>query len=287
MPTSETQQLTTFSFDKLGIIAGNGILPRKLSENCRSKSIEPFIVALEGQTRGDTVEGFEHVWCNIGSAGKIIKTLKAHNIKDLVLIGGVRRPSFSELKPDMKGAEIITRIGMKALGDNDILELLKDELSREGFNVHGVQDFIQDLLTPHGVLGKIKPNAKMKSSIKRGVEVSQAIGGMDIGQAIIVQQGIIIGVEGIEGTDELISRCKAYLRKGEGGILVKTCKPQQDKTLDLPTIGPDTISRAAECGLVGIVAEAGKSILTDADLMSEMVDRNKMFFIGVDIGDYI
>lgn len=287
MPAAETSQLNKFSFQKIGIIAGNGALPKKLAQSCRAKGIEPFIIAFDGQTDKDTVQGFQHMWTSLGSVGKIIKTLKSHEIYDLVMIGGIKRPSFSELKPDMKGAEILARIGFKSLGDNDLLELLKNELGREGFSVHGVQDFLSDILTPKGVLGKIKPASKFENTIKRGIEISQQIGQLDIGQSVIVQQGMVIGVEAIEGTDELIRRCGGHLRKGHGAILVKTAKPQQDKSLDLPTIGPDTILNSVENGLVGIVIEAGNSILIEPEVVIEIADKNKVFIMGVEIGDYI
>lgn len=286
MSAAETKNIDKLSIKKIGIIAGSGSLPKKLAQSCKAKGITPFIVAFEGQTSVDTVKDNEHIWTSLGSAGKIMKALKAHDVSDLVLIGSIRRPSLSELRPDIKGAEILARIGLRSLGDNDLLELLKDELHKEGFTVHAVQGFVSDLLTPKGILGKIKPSSRYDDTIKRGLSISKEIGRLDVGQAVVVQQDLIIGVEGIEGTDELVRRCRGYLRNGEGGILVKTAKPQQDKSLDLPTIGPDTVINAAENGIVGIVVEAGNSLLIDADLVVEIADQNKIFVIGVDIGDY-
>ena len=80
--------------------------------------------------------------------------------------------------------------------------------------------------------------------ITRGVKVAFVLGQLDVGQAVIVQQGLVLGMEGIEGTDELIKRCGGYKRKGSGGVLVKLRKPQQDMRIDLPTIGVKTIENA-------------------------------------------
>lgn len=271
---------------RLGIIAGGGIIPRKLAECCEKNGIEVFICAFEGQTEPATVEGRQHLWGHIGGAGKIIKTFKSHDIKDLVLIGRINRPSLSELKPDLKTAEFFARIGLRALGDNDLLELLKQELNREGFAVHGVQDFMQDLLTPVGLIGRVKPSKQYLETIRYGVQVSQEMGRLDIGQSVIVQNGYVVGVEAAEGTDELMRRCRGYLKKGGGGILVKTCKPAQNKSLDLPTIGPDTIMIAAECGLSGVAIQAGQSLLVDTEEVARIADRHKMFVLGIDIADY-
>jgi len=271
---------------KLGIIAGGGLLPVKLAECCEKYDIDVFVCAFDGQTNPAAVKGREHMWGTIGAAGKIMKTLKDHDVHDLVLIGNIRRPSLAELKPDFKTAEFFARIGFKSRGDNDILELLKDELNREGFAVHGIQNFMQDLLTPSGLIGKHKPDRAEMESIRRGVTVSQEIGRLDIGQSVIIQNSYVIGVEGAEGTDELIKRCKAYLRKGGGAVLVKTCKPMQHKYLDLPTIGPDTIMVAADHGLSGIVIESGNSLLIDPDAIKELADRHKIFVMGITLTDY-
>mgnify|MGYP002814772653 FL=1 len=272
---------------KLGIIAGGGQIPARLADCCEKKGIEVFVCAFEGQTDKALTQGRHHIWSSLGAAGKIIKTFKDHNVHDLVLIGSIRRPSLAELKPDIKTAEFFARIGLKALGDNDLLELLKDELGREGFTVHGVQSFMQDLLAPCGVLGKHKPPKALQDTIKRGVIVSQEIGRLDIGQSVLVQQGHVIAVEAAEGTDEMIRRAKAYMRKGGGGVLVKTCKPMQHKYLDLPTIGPDTIMVAVECGLSGVVIEAGSSLLLDPEIVRDIADRHKLFVIGIDTADYM
>lgn len=87
------------------------------------------------------------------------------------------------------------------------------------------------------MLGKVKLSKQAKEDIRRAAEVATELGRLDVGQAVVVQQGLVLGVEGIEGTGELVRRCGDYKRKGEGGVLVKIRKPQQDMRVDLPTIG--------------------------------------------------
>ncbi|MFP4312973.1 MAG: LpxI family protein [Alphaproteobacteria bacterium] len=272
---------------KIGILAGQGNLPKKLAQNCRKNDIEPFIIAFEGQTPKDIVQGFEHSWCNMGAAGKIFKTLKNHDIRDIVMIGGITRPALSQIKPDMKGAALLARMGMKAMGDNDLLEMLHDVFIEEGFAVHGAHEFMDDLLATEGALGKFKPSPKMRETIKRGIVTAREIGRLDIGQSVIVQQGMVIGVEGIEGTDALIRRCHGYLRHGEGGILVKISKPQQSRSLDLPTIGPETVLAASQSGLAGIIVEAQNTLFVDPEMMRDIADNNKIFIMAISVEDYI
>ena len=210
-----------------------------------------------------------------------MKTLKSHGIFDLVMIGSIRRPSFAELVPDFKTIEFFTKIGIKAIGDNDFLTALRKFLEAEGFRLHGIHKFADDLLAAEGVIGKYQPAQEDWVDINHGLEISSQLGAYDIGQAVVVQEGFVLGVEAVEGTDELIRRCKPLKRKGRGGVLVKTCKPQQDKDLDLPTIGPQTVKLAAEAGLAGIAVYAGETLVIDPEEVAEIADRHKMFVVGL------
>ena len=117
--------------------------------------------------------------------------------------------------------------------------------------------------------------------IKRGFEVAKGIGGLDIGQSVIVQQGMVIGVEAIEGTDALIKRCKDLQRKGKKGVLVKVKKPAQEERIDLPTVGIETVKNAFASGLRGIAIEAGATLVVDTPNVIKELDKNKMFMIGI------
>jgi DUF1009 family protein len=267
----------------LGIIAGGGALPARLVHACKQRDIEMFLVGFEGQTDPALCEGHNYLMTRIGAAGQIIKTLKAHHIKDLVLIGSIRRPSLVELKPDLRTAEFFARLGLRSLGDNDLLRALREELENEGFTIHGVQEFAEDLLAGEGIIGRYKPKKADQVDIDRGIELSQMLGAYDVGQSVIVQEGIVLGVEAAEGTDSLIRRCSALKRKGRGGVLVKTCKPQQDHDLDLPTIGPQTVLNCAEAGLAGIVIESGHSLILDCQKVVELANKNKMFIVGIKV----
>ena len=162
---------------KIGIIAGGGDLPRRLIESCDDAGIDVFIVALEGHASEDLVEGRYHLWSRLGAVGTVLKALREHDVRDLVLIGSVRRPSLSEIMPDMKAMAFFSKAGVKALsGDDSLLVALREFLEEEGFSIHGVHKFAQDLLAPHGVMGKIKPSKEQSEDIRRGVEVSQVLG---------------------------------------------------------------------------------------------------------------
>lgn len=283
MPTAEKSRLGAKTIQSLAIIAGRGSAPRLLAEACERQGIDVFIVGFEEQTDPLLMEGRMHMWSHLGAAGTIMKALRDHEISDLVLIGALPRPHLSQIKPDVMTAKFIAKVGMSAFGDNDLLSAVKGFLTDEGFTLHGVQKFAEDLLTPKGVLTKAKPGKQDHLDIARGVEISQALGAVDVGQAVIVQDGLVLAVEAIEGTSELIKRSVPLKRKDKGGVLVKTCKPQQDKDLDLPAIGVETVELLAEAGFHGIALHARNSLILDREEVLRKANEKKIFIIGLEI----
>src|SRR6516162_4039311 len=246
-------QMTT----RLGIVAGAGGLPRRLVESCRAAGREVFVLALEGAAEPETVRDVPHAWCRIGAAMDGLSLLRDNNVTELVLAGSVRRPSLVALRPDWRAAKLFARIGYRAIGDDGLLSAIVAELEEEGFRVIAPDQLLTDEIVGAGPLGSVRPSSQSQADIEHGLRVARALGALDIGQAVIIQQGLVLGVEAIEGTDELIRRCVPLRREGPGGVLVKIEKPHQERRADRPTIGPRTVTRAAEARLLGIAVEAG------------------------------
>lgn len=272
---------------KLGILAGGGDLPRVLIQSCRDNARDFFVIAFDGQADQSLLadSSIPHADIRLGAAGAIIKKLHDENVEELVFAGSIRRPSLSELRPDWHAARILANHAgtLFGVGDDTLLKAISEELEKEGFRIVGAHDVAQDILAPEGAMGHHHPNKQQTADIRRGIEVSQALGKLDIGQAAVIQQGLVLGLEAIEGTDGLIQRCRDLLRKGDKGVLVKTCKPQQDRRLDLPTIGPRTVENAAEAGLGGIAIHAGQTILLGRDETIAKANELGLFLTGVSI----
>lgn len=267
---------------KLGIIAGGGSIPALLVRHCQEQGRDFFVLAIEGSADKSFFSGdIPHQWIRIGQAGTGFKRLAEEKVQDVIMIGTIRRPSFFDLMPDLRTTAFFAKIGTKALGDDGILRALVKEIESEGMAVKGVHEVMPDILVKSGVLGKHKPDKQALADIERGIEVAAELGKLDVGQAVVVQQGLVLGVEGIEGTDELIRRCGEYKRKGAGGVLVKLRKPQQDMRIDLPTIGTRTVERAHETGLRGIAVHAGNGLIVDETEVIKLADKYGLFVIGV------
>lgn len=274
---------------KLGIIAGGWKIPQDLVEHCQKTGRDYFVLAIEGNADKEFFKGNDipHMWIRIGQSGTGFKKFAEEKVQEVVMVGTIKRPTLSDLVPDLRTAAFFAKVGMKALGDDGILRALVNEIESEGMVVKGVHEVMKDLLVKDGILGKVKPNKQAYADIKRGVEVAWELGRLDVGQAVIVQQGLVLGMEGIEGTDELIRRCGSYKRKGDGGVLVKLRKPHQDMRLDLPTFGPVTVQEAKDAGLKGIALHTGNGLIVDEKAAIKLADKLGLFIIGINPADYL
>lgn len=272
---------------KLGIIAGGGELPGQLIEWCQTHNRPYFALAVKGNANElYFTEGVNYEWIRIGQAGTGFKRLKEEGVKDVVLIGTIKRPTLAELVPDLRTTAFFAKIGAKSLGDDGILRALVKEFESDGMKVVGIQEVVPDLLVKEGVLTKKSPDKEDEADIYRGVEVATALGRLDVGQSVIVQQGLVLGLEGIEGTDKLILRCADYKRKGKAPLLVKLRKPQQDLRIDLPTIGKDTVENAHKSGLKGIAIHAGNALIVNEKEVIKLADKYGIFIKGINPSEY-
>lgn len=265
----------------LGILAGGGTLPRRLADAARGSRRPVFLIAFKGQTDPATVADLPHAWVRMGEAGRAIAELKQAGVVDLVMAGPVRRPSWSEIGLDWRGAQIVARIGARALGDDGLLSAVARELESEGFRLIGANDLLADTLVGAGILGRCAPDEQGRADIAHGIQIARALGRLDVGQSVVVQQGLVLGVEAIEGTDALLARVKDLSRAGAGGVLVKIAKPQQDRRMDLPTVGPRTLELAGVAGLRGVAVEAGGTIMIDPAACIATADRLDLFLVGL------
>src|SRR3546814_5686365 len=184
--------------------------------------------------------------------------------------------------PDWRAARFLARIGFARIGDDGLLNSIRDLLQEEGFRLVGAHDVLEGLLARQGLLTRTAPDEMAMADIARGLAAARAIGDLDIGQAAVVQQGIVLALEAIEGTDRMLDRCADLRREGPGGVLVKARGSEEDDRLDLPTIGVRTVERAAAAGLRGIAVEAGGALIVDAAAVAASADRLGLYVVVVE-----
>ncbi len=266
---------------RLGILAGGGTLPRRLIDACRSAGRDVFVLAFENHADPSVIGDAPHGWVRLGAVGTALRMLREHDVGELVMAGPVGRPSLGDLRPDAKALAWLSK-GLLRKGDDQVLRTIIGMLEDEGFSVVGAHEVLNGDIAPAGRIGALAPDDLAAEDIRRGVEVARALGAVDVGQAVVVQQGIVLGVEAADGTDALLRRCGSLRREGLGGVLVKLAKPGQDTRADLPTIGPGTVRAAAACGLRGLAMSAGLTLLLSRDETVAAADAAGLFLVGID-----
>ncbi len=268
---------------KLGVIAGSGGLPREIIAAARQMGWDCFVVGFVEQTDRETLNAAPSMLTHLGAAGKIMDRLRAEGVSDLVMAGGIKRPSLLQIKPDWMAAKFLAQVGIRALGDDGLLRAIIHFIEERGFNFLSVPQILGELVFEEGLLSERAPDETAEEDIRRGLEVAQALGKVDVGQSVVVQQGLVLGVEAIEGTDALLQRCKDLARPVAGGVLVKIKKPDQEERADLPAIGPRTVENAAAAGLRGIAVQAGSALLIERGKTVALANKHKLFLTGLSV----
>ena len=283
--------MATAAFDissPVGVIAGGGAMPFAVADSLKARGLDPVLFALRGVCDPASAERFRHHWITVGQLGRTMKLLRAESCKDVIFIGTLVRPALSEIRLDWGTLRVIGRIWAAFRGGDDhLLSGVGRIFEQQGFRLLGLREAAPDLLMPQGCVTRKMPDKDAFSDIARGRDLLGALGPFDVGQAVVVIDGHVVGVEGIEGTDELLKRIADLRARGRvraqagRGVLVKAPKDGQDLRYDLPAIGPRTIEGAAAAGLSGVAVVAGKTVIAEAQGMIEAADKAGLFVTGL------
>lgn len=269
---------------KIGVIAGSGTLVELVIDGCCRKDIPFHIIALKNQCDFTNVGQYSHTWVSLGQVGSIIKELKAQQCTHIVMAGRVQRPqNWRNLKLDLKGTLLISKFIGKSLGDDGLVRIIIDFLEQEGFKVIGCEDVIlKTSLCDVGVMTKKLPDESHHVDIHYGLNILKCLSPVDVGQSCIIYNSLVLGIEAIEGTDQLIQRCQSLRDDDTGGVLIKALKVGQDDRVDRPAIGEQTIVNLAQGGFLGLAVQAGGVIFLNKDQVIDKANQLGMFIIGVD-----
>lgn len=259
----------------LGIIAGNGKLPSELSHLYSSCGGKCFVATLDVEFVSDRVASKNFA---LGSVGAILEYFNESKVENVIIVGGINRPDLKSLKVDMAGSVLIAQIlKKKFLGDDNVLRVVSDYLESKGFKVISPRDIVKLSDYPNSISNSNSPSKQDFADIELGKRVLLSLGNQDVGQSLIVCDGHVLGIEAAEGTDNLIRRCDILRKTESGGVLVKMSKSAQDKRLDIPVIGPDTIFFLAKHRFNGVAIEKNEVIIIDQKETNRLLDESGLF----------
>jgi DUF1009 family protein len=264
---------------KLGIFAGRGELPRILIDDCVKKNRQFVLFLLDGEKYENDYSQFDPTIIAYGEIERFLKILEEKSVKDLVFIGAVTKPNFSQLKMDKTGATLLAKIlANKILGDDAVLSTVLKFFEKRGFRVLKIDQLLDCVVSTKGAITLVKPNNEDFEEIALGQKAINHFSRFDVGQGVVVAQRQIIAIEALEGTDEMIKRCQ-NLRKNS--ILVKMKKKHQNAKVDLPTIGVQTIKNCANSNIKGIAIQANSTLIIDKQKVIETANQMGIFIIVI------
>jgi len=264
---------------KLGLIAGDGELPLSMAKSATEQGHEIVAVSLSPVNMRELKEVCSKVYsCGAGQVQKIVDIILSEGITQISFIGKVSKTMLlRNLRLDSRAIKILK--GAKRLNDDALMLGLIESIKQDGIEVIDQTLFLKEYFPEKGLIGKYAPDDFQKIDIDYGFQMAKAIGGLDIGQTVVVQDKMVLAAEAIEGTDRCIERgCKLGSKKA---TVVKVSKPEQDKRFDVPAVGMRTIRNIHRFGGKVLAVEAGETFVVEKQKMIEFADKHKMVFIAI------
>ena len=261
----------------IGLIFGETHFPIQILKKVKKNNLKYLIIDL---TKGRFKKVKNSYSVSIGQFGKIIKILKDNKCNKVLFAGKVKKPNFSKLRLDFKGIYYITQIIKSSkLGDAAILKEIIKILKQEGITTVSSLTFNSELALKKGNYSKIKPNNEDKIDIKKAIITLNKLGKYNFTQGLVVRNKKIVAIEGKEGTQKMLRKCK-NMKFGSKGVLVKFPKKKQDLRIDLPTVGLKTFIQCKSAGLKGIVLKSKQNVFLEKKKCINFANKNKMFIVA-------
>lgn len=263
--------------NKIAILSGDGNLPYHIGETLINKNVNIIFLVLNTVINKEKYKNKKHYIIDILSIKKIIKILKQENINKIIFAGSLRRPSIKDLGFDLDTIRVAKNLLLEKKGDNDLLISIKNYFEDKGYQFFNWKKYCPELFSIENYLSKKKPSKLANLNINKAKTIYKYFKNADVGQSVIVQNQLILGIEAIEGTDKLIERCFNYKRKGDRGILVKFSKKNQSNLIDIPLVGLDTIKNIKKFDYEGLVLERDKCLIVDKEKVIDYANKNNIF----------
>lgn len=247
---------------KLALLVGEGGLPGELVQvlswsdrDWRILALEPHVPRLDVPVRRFRFE----------TLGTVLADLRAEGVEEVCLAGRIERPQIDPARIDAATLPLVARVqALIQPGDDSVARAARALFEDAGLRIVAAHDVAPHLMPDAGVIGPRALDDAAQADADRAAEVLAALGPLDVGQAAVAAGGHILAVEAIPGTDAMLEALAHYDGwRPRGGLLFKAPKVGQDRTIDVPAIGPDTVTRAADAGLDWIAVAAGGVMVLD------------------------
>lgn len=259
--------------ETIGLIAGTGRLPVTFARAARARGCRVIAVAVVPQVDPDLAAAADEYYAiGAGELTRLLTTLQAEGVSRVTMLGKVSKELLfaGAVQPDARCRAVLAALPDQR--DDTIMLALVRELAAAGLTVVDQTALLADLLPGPGVLTRRQPTDAEWADMRFAFAMAKQIGGLDIGQTVVVKNRAVLAVEAIEGTDACIKRGGAL---GRGGVIVgKVAKPAQDSRFDVPAVGVETLQTMIAAGAVGLVIEADRTLLVEQEQVLALANQH-------------
>ena len=272
----------TSSPPDLILLAGSGEYPFLVAEGARAAGVRRFAVAaIRGQAgRGLARYADEIRWFGVGEVRAILDWMRSLAIRDVLLAGQVTPTALFRTRFDDLGRSLLASVVAK--NAHSIFGLITRLAEDNGMRVVPASCYMERNLPDAGVLSERAPDERESKDIARGHEVALSIGTHDIGQTLVIKDGMVLAVEALEGTNEAIRRGAKL--GGRGAVVVKVARVGHDMRFDIPVVGAKTLSVIRRAGVSAFAFQARRTILLDREEVLRVANRHGIALVALDSG---
>ena len=266
----------TNALDSLGIIAGNRSLPLVFAQEARRQGVKRLVaVAVEGETDPALASLVDEiVWLKVGQLSKMIAAFTSRGIKQCVMVGQIAPKNLFDLRPDLRALALLLRLREK--NAHTIFGAIADELKRDGVELIEATPWLKPLMPTTGFQLGPKLSEAQRADVEFGFRIAKEVSRLEIGQTVLVKNGIVLAVEGFEGTDKCLARGGELAGPSGGAVAVKVAKENHDLRFDIPCLGPQTLETCAAARIAVLAFEAGKSLLLEQETCERLASKHKI-----------
>lgn len=264
--------------ERIGIIAGGGQFPRLVADAARAAGQYTAICGFREHSDPE-LEAHADAFAllHLGQLNRLIAFFREQGVSRLCLAGTINKPKALDLRPDLRAVKVM--LSLRDKGDDALLRAVLGELEAEGFEVVSAVHLAPSLRCPAGVLTRRAPDEQVWDDIRYGWPIAAAVGRFDIGQCLVVRQGMVAAVECLEGTDATLIRGSELA--GPGCVALKTVKPGQEERVDLPSIGLETVRLLIERRFACLAVTAETTLFFDRTEALALADRHQLCVVAL------
>lgn len=267
--------------EKLGIIAGRGAYPRLLASGARKQGVRQIMaVAFRGETDPVIAKVVDHVaWLHVGQLAAMLAVLRQWGVSQVVMAGQIAPSNLFHVRLDVRALAILARL--KDRNARTIFGAIGDELKTSGIELLPAYRFMEDTMPAPGLLGRRRPTDREQQDIELGLRAAKATSALEIGQTVVVKEGVILAVEAFEGTDATMLR--AGKLGGAGTVVVKVARQGHDMRYDIPVVGLRTLAVLKKINASVLAVEAHKTILLEREQIIDVANKQNLALIALTV----